>query len=284
MKSIAQILFLFFSMPLIAQDYVINLLDQPVLETQEGDPKVKLWNISNPQMLVFKPTNEISANTAIVICPGGGYDYLSMENEGYNVANWLTDMGVTAIILKYRLPKGNFDEKGRFNALLDAQAAIEIVRKSAEKWNLDSQKIGIMGFSAGGHLAASVSNHFTQESRPDFSILIYPVISLDEEITHQGTKNNILGENIIHREKYSNELQVSENTPPTFLLHSLDDKSVPVENSLYYYSAMKEKEVGGELHILQYGGHGYGMAFSRKSVGHWSEILKAWLQRNGWAI
>ena len=195
MKSIAHVIVMLLPISLFAQDCTIDVLDNPVVETQEGDPKVKLRNISNPQLLVFKPADGLNARSAIVICPGGGYDYLSMENEGYNVANWLTKMGVTAVILKYRLPDGTFDEDGRFRSLVDAQRAIERVKANAAAWDIDPDKVGIMGFSAGGQLAASLSTHFTTSSRPDFSVLIYPVISLDERITHQGTKNNVLRNN-----------------------------------------------------------------------------------------
>lgn len=191
----------------------------------------------------------------IIVCPGGAYEYVSSYNEGVYAADCLTGMGMTVGILKYRMPNGHWEVP-----LTDVHNAFRFCRANAEKWGVE--QIGVMGFSAGGHLAATASNHFTDSiTRPDFSILIYPVISMEEEITHKGTRNNLLGQDGQTPElleRYSLEKQVSEATPVTFMAHSTNDGGVPVENSIRYYRQLVDKGIDAEMHIYPYGGHGWG--------------------------
>jgi acetyl esterase/lipase len=162
---------------------------------------------------------------------------------------------------------------------MDAKQAMRIVRARAAEWNIKSNKIGIMGFSAGGHLASTLSTHFDEDTRPNFSILIYPVISMDKNITHMGSRNNLIGKNPTDAmiKLYSNELQVTANTPPTFLIHATDDDAVPVENSLLYYQALKNNKVPTEMHIYPAGGHGFGLANGNKSLESWPNLLIEWM-------
>lgn len=247
---------------------------------------VKVSKVSTPTITVYNPKSGDKPHAAVLICPGGGYSYLSFTHEGVNLAKWLNELGVTGVVLKSRLP----DDETMMNKsdvpLMDAQKAMELIRENAAKWNIDSKKVGVMGFSAGGHLAATLSTHFDSVQRPDFSVLIYPVITMDKKYTHMGSREALLGkqassENIL---KYSNEKQISEATPPAFLIHSADDQVVPFRNSLAYYEALLEKGVGAsELHIFQNGGHGYGMATGKNdNVGDWLMLLEGWLQKNKW--
>lgn len=249
-----------------------------------------LEQVSLPTLTVFKP--EIPNGTAVVIFPGGGYHHLSINKEGYKVANWLNTLGITAFVIKYRLPNDAIMKDKSIGPLQDAQKAMRYVRTYAEKFQLKQNKIGVIGFSAGGHLAATVSTQYdknvydtenTISAKPDFSILIYPVISMKDVIAHQGSKTNLLGPlpSVEMIENFSSELQVDAATPPTFLVHASDDKSVPVENSLAYYSALKAHEVPSEIHIYQTGGHGFGLG--RGEVHHfWTKACENWLRVNSW--
>ena len=246
--------------------------------------------VSTPTLTLFKPEEKKRNGTAVVILPGGGYGHLSIEKEGYKVARWFNEAGVTAFVLKYRLPSDKIMKDKSVAPLTDAQQALRYVRENATKWRLDPDKIGVLGFSAGGHLAASLSTRFEEETvpgtgeisaRPDFSVLIYPVISMADSLTHEGSRTNLLGKQISSpmKQRFSNEHQVKESTPPTFLVHATDDHAVPVENSLVYYSALKEKEVPVELHVYEKGGHGFGMG-TTGTQRHWPEALKKWLQEH----
>lgn len=244
-----------------------------------------LEQVSVPTLTVFKPENP--NGTAIVICPGGGYHHLSINKEGYKVARWLNTLGVTAFVLKYRLPNDAIMEDKRIGPLQDAQEAMRYVRRNSEAYQIHSDKIGVLGFSAGGHLAASVSTQYDKEvykvedntsARPDFLILIYPVISMDESITHNGSRKKLLGESPSNEdiEAYSNETHINSDTPKTFLVHATDDKSVPVENSIRYYLGLKENDVPSEMHIYETGGHGFGMG--RNSTHPWVKACEQWLK------
>ncbi|SFS58398.1 alpha/beta hydrolase [Lutibacter maritimus] len=247
-------------------------------------------NVTLPTISVFLPKEVKSNGTSIVICPGGGYSHLAIDKEGFKVAKWLNKLGITAFVLKYRLPNDLIMKNKIVGPLQDAQEAIRYVRRNAIKWNLNSEKIGIMGFSAGGHLASTLSTHYmdkvydvtdTVSAKPNFSILIYPVISMNSKITHKGSRNNLLGEKPTNAliEKYSNELQVNSNTPKTFLIHATDDKVVPVENSINYYLALKNNQVSAELHLFENGGHGFGLGVEETSKG-WTTLLQNWLVFN----
>lgn len=242
--------------------------------------------IDIPTITLFLAPKEIATGAAIIICPGGGYARLSDVKEGSAVAEYFNSIGVTAFVLKYRLgPK-----YGQPNQLLDAKRAIRIVRSRAKEWNLDVNRIGILGFSAGGHLASTLATHFDSgdtnstdaiekiNSRPDLQILIYPVITMGE-FTHAGSKKNLLGENPTDElvKKYSNELQITKETPPAFIVASVEDKSVPFENSLQYIQALRKNGVPFEFHLYEKGAHGFGLAPTDPILSTWKERLKDWL-------
>ena len=249
-----------------------------------------LSHVKTPTLTVFLPQKEKANGTAVVICPGGGYSHLAINKEGFKVAEWLNSLGITAFVLKYRLPSDEIMEDKTIGPLQDAQRALRMVRVNAGKYNIDPSKIGIMGFSAGGHLAAMLSTHYDQQvyevkdsvsARPDFSILLYPVISLQDEITHKGSQENLLGKNASQAKKdeYSSELQVDENTPMSFLVHAADDSAVPVENSIRYFLALKKNNVKAELHVFEKGGHGFGLGREDTSK-YWTYDCENWLRVN----
>lgn len=251
----------------------------------------RVQQITVPKLYMYQPTVKDSAKTAVVICPGGGYGRLAIDHEGYEVAKKLNAKGITAFILKYRNPIDSacFINK-EIVALQDAQRAIQLLRENAAEFNIDATKIGMMGFSAGGHLTSTVATHFntiTIENsnntslRPDFIILGYPVISFQDSITHMGSRNNLLGKNPT-KEKidlYSNELQVTPQTPPTFLMHAADDKSVVVMNSIQFYMALLKNKVPAEMLLLQAGGHGFGLNNKVEPI-NWLNNVFAWMSTN----
>lgn len=241
------------------------------------DPEF-IVNTSNPRMYAYPAAKEIANGTAVVICPGGGYVGVSQIKEGSEIAKWFNDLGVSTFVLYYRMPNGHTEIP-----LKDAQTALKIIREGAKKWGIDKNRIGIMGFSAGGHLASTVGTHFqTKLQRPDFMILAYPVVTMKKELTHMGSRENLLGKNPSDELVllYSNELQVTKNTPPTFIVHALDDKAVPVENSKQLLKALHDKQVPAELHTFDVGGHGFGMRKHGIPADSWPDLLKAWLKSN----
>lgn len=217
----------------------------------------------NASIEVFLPQTDTKG--AVLLCPGGGYAWVSVENEGYEWVDWLNERGFAAVLLRYRLPKQRHNVP-----LKDCTAAMAELRKNADKWNIPANHIGVMGFSAGGHLASTMATHYTPETRPDFQVLIYPVIALDKNITHTGSRENLIGNapqasfdtGINHATSlealYSNDLQVTPQTPPAFILTCEDDDVVNPHNSMRYYSALMANKVPSELHIFPKGGHGYG--------------------------
>lgn len=256
------------------------------------DNWVRMRYVTEPTLTLYAPPAEKSTGTAVVICPGGGYGGLAIAHEGAAVARWLNSLGVTAFVLAYRLPNDAIMTQKSIGPLQDAQQAIRMVRHHAKEWNILPDKIGIMGFSAGGHLASTLSTHFNERvydpaesmsARPDFALLIYPVISMEVGITHMGSRENLLGRNpsadrVIH---FSNELQVNEQTPPAFLVHSIDDEAVPVQNSIAYAQALQKNHVPCELHVYQSGGHGYGLGRSVNTESTWPDACRKWLEANG---
>ncbi len=229
---------------------------------------VRIRNVTVPTLTVYQPQRPIG--TAIIICPGGGYGLLAASHEGSEGATTLQSWGVTAFVLKYRLP----DDKTMFDKsiapLQDAQRAIQMVRQNAKTWGVDPKKIGIMGFSAGGHLAATLSTRYEDavllnpkktSLRPDFSILIYPVISMMDSVGHIGSRTNLLGKRASESRirKYSNELNVTKKTPPAFLVHAKDDKTVPYQNSILYQQALQKNNIAVTVKTFERGGHGFGM-------------------------
>jgi len=264
---------------------------------------IPLWDRDVPGALGNTPSDRpfltyyppapagIAAGTAIIIAPGGGYQSLAVTHEGVQEANWFNAMGIAVFVLQYRLgPRYQHPVE-----LGDAQRAIRLVRSRAKEWNFSADRIGMMGFSAGGHLAATAATHFDAgkagaadpiertSSRPDFLILGYPVISMEASITHQGSKRNLLGQNPDPKlvEELSNELRVTAQTPPTFLFHTTNDPAVPVENSIAFYRALTRNKVPAEMHLFQSGPHGVGMALSDPALSVWPTLLSNWLRARG---
>jgi acetyl esterase/lipase len=254
------------------------------------DEIIRISKVSIPEITVFQPAKSSGKNPAVIICPGGGYAILAYNLEGTTVAHILNNWGVTAIVLKYRLPSDEIMKDKSIGPLQDAQRAIQYVRENAKQLNVDPQKIGIMGFSAGGHLASTASTHFNKDYidnpnhtslRPDFSILGYPVISMDT-LAHSGSRDNLLGKNPSKEmiTNFSNERQVTKDTPPTFLVLANDDNGVNPENSIKYYEALLKNHVPAELHVYQNGGHGFGTRILEKN-DNWMDVLRIWMGHNG---
>ena len=228
----------------------------------------------DPAITVYIPQNP--NGKAIIMCPGGGYGWLAMGHEGHDMAQWFNNQGITYVVLKYRLPQGDFNIP-----LKDAEQAIRLVRMNSAKWGIDSSKVGIMGASAGGRLASTLATHYSsKETRPDFQVLFYPVITMDPAYTHGGSRENLLGSSPSKelQDRFSNELQVTPDTPKAFIMLSSDDGAVPVKNSINYYSALLGNNVRASMHAYPDGGHGwgYGDGFIYKS--QWMEELEKWLR------
>jgi len=244
-----------------------------------------------PTLSVYLPPAERSSGTAVVVCPGGGYQNLAMDHEGVQIARWYNSQGIAAFVLKYRLgPKYHHPvQRG------DVLRAIRTVRSRAWRYGVEEDRIGVMGFSAGGHLASTAATLFDAgdpdssdrierfSSRPDFAVLVYPVIALDAPYTHQGSKRNLLGDNPSANlvAKLSTDKQVTANTPPTFLFHTNEDTSVPPENSVAFYLALRKAGVPAELHIYERGRHGVGLAWSDRILSSWPNRLADWLLTRG---
>ena len=247
-----------------------------------------------PSLTLYLPAKDKANGAAVVICPGGGYGHLAMDHEGHQIAQWLNSLGVAGFILKYRHSRSGAGY-GHPAPLQDAQRAIRMVRRRAEQWNVDSSRIGIIGFSAGGHLASSAGTHFNTRygeardaidelsCRPDFMILGYPVISFTEWYTHKGSRKNLLGEKLDPQlvEHFSNEKQVTPETPPTFLVHADDDRGVPVENSISFYLALRKAKVPAEMHIYEKGGHGFGPGTGKGACSSWMTRCADWMKGRG---
>ncbi len=245
-----------------------------------------------PSLTIYLPSKENATGAAVVICPGGGYGHLSMDREGHQIAQRLNSIGVAGFILKYRHQGVGY---GHPAPLQDAQRAIRIVRSRSKEWGIDPSRIGIMGFSAGGHLASSAGTHSQNNyyepsdaidessCRPDFMILLYPVITLADSYTHRGSRENLLGDNPEAKlvENLSNETQVTLKTPPTFLVHSDQDKSVPAENSIYFYLALRKAGVSAEMHIYQHGSHGTAIEEKFGVISSWPDRCDDWMRGRG---
>jgi acetyl esterase/lipase len=263
----------------------INAVDYEEIHDIKLD---RVSQVTEPTLTVFKPQNP--NGTSVVIFPGGGYAFLAISKGGYAVAESFKSLGITAFVLKYRLPSDAIMKDKAIGPIQDAQEAIRYIRRNAEKWNLDADRIGVIGFSAGGHLASTLSTHYEDRvynisddtsAKPNFSILIYPVISMMDDITHKGSRNRLLGKSPSEERKikFSNEKQVSATTPITFIVHALDDKVVVVENSIQYLQALQQYQVSAELHIYQNGGHGFGLGKVATSDS-WRTQCEAWLRLN----
>jgi acetyl esterase/lipase len=270
------------------------------MKAQDGADEIKLlWRdgapdakgdsvIDKPTLTVFLPDQQDTTKTGIVIFPGGGYSHLAMEKEGYKVARWFNSLGIAAFVVKYRLGMRYHHP----SQLMDGKRAMQMVRKNSQKWHVNPDRIGIMGFSAGGHLASTVGTHFDTgnpnasdplekySSRPDFMILIYPVITMKKDFTHMGSRTNLLGvdpdSSLV--QNLSNETQVTPQTPPTFLVHTSNDSGVPVSNSVQFYTALREAGVAAEMHVFEDGPHGFGLARQYDLLSGWTDLCKNWLE------
>jgi acetyl esterase/lipase len=243
-----------------------------------------------PHVTVYLPSANTATGAAIVICPGGGYGGLAMDHEGKQIAQWCNSMGVAGIILKYRVKPYRHP-----SPLLDAQRALRFTRAHAKEWSIDPTKLGILGFSAGGHLASTAGTHFDkgqkdaddpidqQSCRPDFMILCYPVITLKGPFAHMGSRYNLLGTDADEKlvDSLCNETQVTKETPPTFLVHTTQDTAVPPENSTLFYMALHKAKVPAELHIFEKGQHGLGLGPKDLPFHNWPMLCRSWLQTRG---
>jgi len=293
------ILLLLTTLPAISQDAQLPLWPQGVpnqvssaeQEVQEHGDILWITRVQTPDISVFLPTKQHATGQAVVICPGGGYSGLAYDWEGTDIAKWLNSKGIAGIVLKYRLPSPEYQKTPRLAPLQDAKQAMRLVRKKASQWNINPDQIGVMGFSAGGHLASTLGTHFDDpeadvdhelseiSARPDFMVLVYPVVSMADGIANVGSKRNLLGESPSQelQDNYSNELQVSEHTPPTFLVHSSDDEAVPVDNSIRFYQALLKNGISCEMHLYPHGGHGYSLALDDGHLKYWPDLLAEWL-------
>lgn len=292
-KIIAAIVLLASGLAVNAQDLTLKVWpngapnDNGMKLPEEKYDGVRVRNVSEAEIYVYLPEKSKNSGAAIVICPGGGYMIEAMDHEGYQMAEWLKENGVAGIVLKYRLPYGNHEIPSG-----DARQALRIVRSKAQEWGIDPEKIGIAGSSAGGHLASTVGTVFDKgnpassnaleklSSRPDFMLLLYPVITFNEAFGHMGSRKNLIGEGNDWKmaAKYSNELQVTAETPPTFMILSDDDKAVPSRNAVEFYLALKKYDIPAEMHIFRDGGHGFGMSKKNLPVDQWPGLFLDWMK------
>ena len=297
MKTIFIIITLCFMEHTFAQ-HTLPLYDGPIPNSKAYTTK-EWWEpqsngdtivhyISQPTLTIFLPDNNTANGTAVIICPGGGYWINSIVKEGYAVGKKFADWGIAAFVLKYRIPNDSSMIDKKIGPLQDAQRAIQFVRMHAKEWNVDPGKIGIMGFSAGGHLASTAATHFNHSYisneqkinlRPDFAILIYPVISFRKAIAHMGSREQLIGKDAPNElaDSFSNEMQVTKETPPSFLVHATDDDAVPVMNSIAFYESLLKYKIPAEMHIYKAGGHGFGM-HNPTTSDEWMERCKNWMQ------
>ena len=301
MKSLFLILALAMIFPSIqAQQVTLPLWEgtpplQKAMDLKEevvSEGIVRIGNVQIPTIEVYLPAKQIATGQAVVIFPGGGYSILAYDWEGTDFAKWLNSQGIAGIVVKYRLPKSVSLTDPKEVPLMDAQRAIRMVRQNASSWNIDPAKVGIMGFSAGGHLASTLSTQYNHavdrlmdsvdqlSARPDFSILVYPVITFVNPAIHSGSMKALLGENQTEelKQRFSAELNVTNETPPTFLVHAGDDTGVPVENSLLYYAALRQSGVTASLHVYPKGGHGFAFGLGKGPVENWRTVLLDWMK------
>lgn len=248
--------------------------------------------VTKPSLTIYLPPKEKANGTAVVICPGGGYGIIAASHEGSDVAKKFNEIGVAAFVLKYRIPSDLSMVNKEIGPLQDLQRAILVVREHAVEWNLNPGRVGVMGFSAGGHLASTGGTHFEKSwienprgisLRPDFMVLIYPVISFSDSIGHIGSRDNLLGKHPAPSKiiAYSNEMQVTDHTPPAFLVQAEDDEAVKMQNSIFFYEALQRHHIPAELHLYPKGGHGFGLN-NPSTKDQWFERLGNWMDSNGW--
>jgi len=267
-----------------------NSKKSDVKETESVSPPGMFLGVTNPTMEIYLPEKAKSTGAAVIICPGGGYAVVVYQAEGIRTAKVFAKSGVAAFVLKYRLPKDSTMVNKTIGPLQDAQQAIKVVRENAARWGIDSNKVGIMGFSAGGHLASTEATHYAKaviensdntNLRPDFQILVYPVISMQDSLTHLGSRTNLLGKDPSKElvDEYSSELHVDDNTPPAYITQAGDDKTVDVENSIVYYEKLRYHNVAAELHLYPHGGHGF-VLFQKTE--DWMAPVFKWMRDSKW--
>jgi len=300
MKYLQVVLVLLLTNQIMSQDTIMALWPEGKIpnhiETDEREVRlstdiVRISQVQQPSLEVYLPAKKNATGEAVLIFPGGGYEILAYDWEGTDIAKFLNGKGIAGIVVKYRLPS-SVSQKDKHNVpLIDAQRAMRMVRSKASEFNIDRSKIGILGFSAGGHLAATLGTHFNnkvyepidaidkESARPDFMALGYPVITFGEG-THSGSRKNLIGKNPSQEmmDRFSLEKNVTSQTPPTFLIHTSDDKGVPVENSLLFYKALKDADVSATMHIYPKGGHGFSLALKDPQLRGWTERMFEWLE------
>ncbi len=278
-------------LPLWPKDKIPNRIESDEKEVQSIDGILRIGKVQKPTIEVYLPSQRNATGQAMLIFPGGGYGILAYHWEGTDIAKFLNSKGIAGIVVKYRLPSDVSQTDKQNVPLIDAQRAMRLVRTKAEGWNINPDKIGIIGFSAGGHLASTLGTHYeekvyepldaidTQSARPDFMALGYPVISFGPD-THSGSKKNLIGENpdADLADYFSNEKQVTPNTPPTFLFHATDDEAVDVKNSILFFEALKQAKVPTTMHIYPKGGHGFSLARNDRHLRGWTERMFEWME------
>jgi acetyl esterase/lipase len=269
---------------------------KPVPDEEKSDTsasgRIMIGKISRPTLTVYLPPKEKANGAAVIVIPGGGYRMVAAVHEGSEVAKRFNDMGVAAFVLKYRLPSDVTMVNKEIGPIQDAQRAIQLVRDRAKEWEIDKNRVGIIGFSAGGHLASTAGTHFNHayidagkkaNLRPDFMVLVYPVISFADSICHMGSRDNLIGKNPSpeKKEEYSNELQVTKKTPPTYLVHAEDDSTVKVQNMLLFATALQKNKVPFDFYLYEKGGHGFGLT-NKTSEVKWMDLVQEWMGKSGW--
>lgn len=284
---------LLFSFVARAQE-IVELYPGSIPNSKKSDKKETFnggmfRNVTTPTLEVYLPEKEKAIGTAIIIIPGGGYGVVVYQGEGISTAKQFAKSGVAAFVLKYRLPDDSIMQDKTIGPLQDVQQAIKLVRENKSKWGIETNKVGIIGFSAGGHLASTAATHFQKpvidnasntSLRPDFQVVVYPVISMQDSLTHLDSRKNLLGKQPIKEviDQYSNELQVTSETPPAYITHAADDKVVDVDNSIAYFENLRHHNVDVEMHIYPKGGHGF--IFRQPD---WIAPLLLWMKKNNWA-
>jgi acetyl esterase/lipase len=289
MKMVSTTLVFFLACSGSTQRVVAQDSHQPQPLWEKGAPgSLGSSPTDTPSVIVYLPETTKANGTAIVICPGGGYGGLAMDHEGHQIARWVNSLGIAGIILQYRLgPKYHHPIP-----MQDAQRAIRYTRAHAKEWHVDPQRVGVLGFSAGGHLASTAGTHFDAGNsdtadaidhlscRPDFMILLYPVITLKGPYAHNGSRVNLLGKDANAKlvESLCNETQVTKQTPPTFLVHTTEDRGVPPENSVLFYLALRKANVPAELHVYEKGQHGLGLGPASLPYASWTKLCVSWMR------
>ena len=278
-------------LPLWPENEIPNFIDTGEAQVSDTTDVIRIRHVKTPDINVFRPSRRNATDKAMLVIPGGGYRQLAYDSGGTEIAQWLNSKGITAIVLKYRLPFTSNNIIGHLSPMMDAQRAMRLIRHHADEWGINPLQVGVIGISAGGHLAAMLATQFDygdegnpdpverHSSRPDFSVLLYTVITSDTAYWHRGSFRALLGdyppEDLLHR--YSTEKHVKPDTPPAILIHAADDTSVPVQNSILYFQALNKKGIPAEMHIYPHGGHGFSLAIGRGHLSTWPDRVTDWI-------